>query len=225
MKETQECHRVLLEKILGRYRQPLAVEHEAAERPTPGAPAHPRKPASVLLVGFEDRAEDPGQVADILGDQEIILHEALDPAALRIIGVAHPPPDFALQVEGEALLGAASEVMEMAADRPQKALGVVETRRFLGRQHAQLDKPADIVGAVDVFGDPEQRVQVSEPAFAFLDVWLELVAAVADALVPRVALGELAFDELRRGTAHDVGIKALLEISEERLLATQIARL
>jgi len=57
-----------LKKILGRYRQSLAVEHEAAERATPGAPAHPGKAASALLVGFEDRAKDPCQVADILGD-------------------------------------------------------------------------------------------------------------------------------------------------------------
>ena len=190
------------------YRQPLAIEQEAAERPPPGAPAHPGKPALALLVGFEDRAEDPGQIADILGDQEIVLHEPFDPAASRIIGVAHPPRDFGLQVEGEALFGAAGEVVEMAANRPQKALGAVETRRFLGRQHTQLDELADIVGAVDVFGDPEQRMQVSEPALALFDVWLELVTAVADALVPRVALGKLAFNELRRSAAHDVGYQS-----------------
>ena len=41
----------------------------------------------------------------------------------------------------------------------------------------------------------------------------------------RVALGELAFDKLRCGAAHDVGIKTPLQVSEKRLLAPQIARL
>src|SRR5262249_56535806 len=79
--------------------------------------------------------------------------------------------------------------------------------------------------AVDVFRDPEQRVQVSKPALALFDVWLELITAVADALVARVSLGKLAFNELRRSAAHDVGIKTLLQIFEESLLAPQIARL
>src|SRR5207237_1017394 len=105
MEEPQECHRVLVEKILCRYRQPLAVENEFAERPSRAAPAGPGKPALALLVGFEDRAEDASQIADILGDQEVILHEPLDPAAFRVIGVAHLPRDLGLQIESEPLFG------------------------------------------------------------------------------------------------------------------------
>ena len=161
MKEPQERHRVFREKIFSRYRQPLAVEHKAGERPPPSTPTHPGEPALALLVGFEDRAEDPGQVADILGDQEIIFHEALDPAAPRIVGVTHPPSDLCLQVESQPLFGPAGQIVKMAADRPQEPLGVVEPLRLLRREHAQIDQLADIVDAVDVFGDPEQRVQVS----------------------------------------------------------------
>ena len=107
----------------------------------------------------------------------------------------------------------------MAAHRPKKTLGMVEPLRLLRRQNPQLDELADIVGAIDVLGNPEQCVQVPQAALALLDVRLELVATVADALVPCVALGELAFDELRCGAAHDVGIKAPLEVSKETLLA------
>src|SRR6266478_9578090 len=219
MKEPQERHRVLLEEILGRYRQPLAVKDETAELPPPGAPAHPGEPALALLIGFEDGAEDSGQIADVLGDQEIMLHEPLDPAAIRVIGVAHLPRDLGLQVESEPLFGATGQIVEMAAHRPKKALGVVEPLRLLRRQNSQFDEPADIVGAIDVLGDPEQCVQVSQPALPLLDVRLELITAVADALMPRVALGELGFDELRRAGAYDVVVKAPLEIVEERLLA------
>ena len=219
LKETQERHRILLEEILGRYRQPIAVENETAELSPPGAPAHPGEPALALLVGFEDGAEDSGQVADVLGDQEIILHEPLDPAASRIIGVAHLPSDLGLQVESEPLFGTPGQIVEMAAHRPKETLGVVEPLQLLRRQDPQFDEPADIVGAIDVLGDPEQCVQVPQPALALLDVRLELIAAVADALVPRVALGELGFDELRRAAADDVGIEASLEVVEQRLLA------
>src|SRR5215469_17781387 len=109
VKEPQQRHRILCEKIPARYGQPLAVEDKPAEQPPARAPTHPGEAALALLVGFEDRAEDPGQVADILGDEKIILHEPLDPTAPLIIDVAHPPSDFGLQVESEPLFGAAGE--------------------------------------------------------------------------------------------------------------------
>ena len=148
-----------------------------------------------------------------------MLHEALDPAAAGVIGVAHALADLSLQIEGQPLLGTAGEVMKVAANRPQEILRAREATSRFGRQHPEIDELADIIGTVDVFRDPEQRVQVSKPAFAFLDIGLELVAAVADPLVAGVALGELALDELRRTAPHNVGIEALLELVEERLLA------
>src|SRR5437588_10153554 len=125
-----------------------------------------------------------------------------------MIGVAHPSPDLGLQVEGQPLLGAAGEIVDVAADRPQELLRAIEPLRLLRRQHSQLYELADIVGAIDVLGYPEQCVQVSEPALAFLDVRLELVTAVADALVPRIPFGELACHKLRRTALYDVRIKA-----------------
>ena len=110
-------------------------------------------------------------------------------------------PISRLHVEGQPLLGAAGEVMQVAAHGPQKALGPLEPRRFLGRQHAEFDQLGDVVDAVDVFRDPEQRVQIAQAALAFLDVGFELIAAVADPDMARVALGELGLDELRRGAA------------------------
>jgi hypothetical protein len=68
-------------------------------------------------------------------------------------------------------------------------------------------------------------VQVSEPALTLFDVRLELVTAVADALVPRIPFGELACDKLRRTALYDVRIKAFLELVEERLIAPKVAGL
>ena len=148
-----------------------------------------------------------------------MLHKPLDAAAAGMIGVTHPAPDLGLQVEGQPLLGTAGEVMDMAANRPQEVLGAIEPLQLFRRQHSQLYELADIVGAIDVFGYPEQGVQVSEPALAFLDVGLELVTAVADALVSLIPFGELACHELRRTALYDVRIKASLQLIEERLFA------
>ncbi len=225
VEQAQQRGGVGLEKVVRRYRQPFAIEHEPVEPAPADAPAHPGKPALALLVGFEDGAEDPGQVADILGDQKIVLHEALDPATAGMVGVAHALPDLALQVEGQPLLGASGEKMQMAAHRPQKALRPGETLRFFSRQHTEIDEFGDIVDAIDIFGEPEQGVQVSEPALALLDIGFELIAAVADAAMALVALGELGLDELRRGAACDLAVEALLELAEQRFLTPQITRL
>src|SRR5205823_10712884 len=113
----------------------------------------------------------------------IMLHETFDAARAGMVGVAHPGADLGLHVEGEALLGAPGEVMEVAANGPQEALGALEPRRFLDRQYPQLNELPDVVDAVDVFGDPIQRVQIPEPALAFLDIGFELITAVADPLM------------------------------------------
>ena len=107
----------------------------------------------------------------------------------------------------------------MATNRPKEFLGTIEALRLFERQHAQLDELADIVDAVDVFSYPEQCVQVSQPALTFLDVGLELVTAVADALVARIPLGEFASHELRRTALYDLRIKASFEFIEECLFA------
>jgi hypothetical protein len=229
VKQPDQADRILPEEIFRRDRQPLALDDKTIERAPAkqvrGAPAQPRHAPLALLVGLEDRAEDARQVADILRDQEIVFHEPLDAARPGMVGVAHAGADPGLHVERQTLLGPPGEVVQVAAHRPQKALRPLEALRFLGRQHAQFDELCDVVDTVDVLGDPEQRVQVAKPALTLLDVGFELIAAVADADMPRVALGELGVDELRRGAAQDLGLEALLQLVEEGLLAPNIARL
>ena len=59
------------------------------------------------VVEFEAGAEDAGQVADILGDEEIALHEALDAQHADALGITHALGQFGLHVEGQLLFGAA----------------------------------------------------------------------------------------------------------------------
>src|SRR6185437_11059517 len=201
-------------------------EREALDlAPPEGRPAAPAEAGLALLLGLEERAEDARQVADILGDEEVVLHEALDAARPGMVGIAHAAADLALDVEGEALLGAAREVVEVAAHGPQEVLRPREARRLVGREDAELDELADLVDAVDVLGDPEEALEVAEPALALLDVGLDMVARIAELSMPRVALGELRLDELAGALLDDLGLEAALHLVKDLRVAPDVARL
>ena len=97
------------------------------------------------MLRLERGAEDAGEVADALGDQEVVLHEPLDAARAGVVGVAHARRELRLQVEGQPLLRPAGEVVEMAAHRPEEGLGLVEARGLGRGQHAALDQLRDVV--------------------------------------------------------------------------------
>ena len=113
----------------------LAVALAAAEAEE--AVEHRRRLAVMLL---ERRAEDAGQVADLLGDEEVVLHEALDVAQAGMRGVAEAHRHLALDVEGQPLLGAAGQEMQVAAHRPEEILGLLETGELGAREDAGLDQ-------------------------------------------------------------------------------------
>ena len=52
--------------------------------------------ARLVLALLERGADDRREVADILGDEEIVLHEALDAAQAAAIGIAQEGGDLAL---------------------------------------------------------------------------------------------------------------------------------
>ena len=154
----------------------LRVEHDTARprlEPRHQPVEHRRGLCLALLqCGREDR----GEIADILGDQEVMLHEALDVAHAGMRGVVKPHRDLALDVEREPLLGAPHDEMHVAAHRPEEILGVAEHLVFRLIEDAALDQLFGAVHAINVFRDPEQRVQVAQPALAVLHVRLDQIA-------------------------------------------------
>ena len=82
--------------------------------------------AGLACALLERGAEDRGEVADVLGDQEVVLHEALDVLQARMLGVAEPHRDLALDVERQPLLGAAGDEVHVAAHRPEEILAAAE---------------------------------------------------------------------------------------------------
>ena len=175
---------------------------------------------AVLQLG----TQDGGQVADVLGDQKIMFHEALDVLLARVLGVTEPHRDLALDVEGQPLFGAAGDEMHVATHRPEEILAAAEQLVFLLVEYAALDQLVRLAHAVDVFGDPEQGVQIAQAALAVLDVGLDQIARLPAATDAVLALGELGGGELPGGVAHHLIVEARLQFVEQRAVAEQEAR-
>ena len=91
-------------------------------------------------------------------------------------------------------------------------------------EHAAIHQLFDVADAVDVFRDPEQRMQVAQPALAVLDVGLDQIARLAGAAVALLALGELGGDEFRAGALDHRLVEARHQFVEQFLVAEQEAR-
>ena len=177
------------------------------------------------LLLLKCRAEDAGQVADVLGDQEVVLHEPLDRRQAGVAGVAEPLGDLALDVEMQPFLGLAGQEMHVAAHRPQEVFGLAELVVFGAGEHALVDQLLAVAHAVEILADPEQRVQVAQAALAVLDVGLDEIAGVARLGVALVALGELGLDVFGAGALHHLLVEAHDQLVVERLFRPQEARL
>ena len=154
-----------------------------------------------------------------------MLHEAFDILHAGMRGVAEPDRDLALHVERQPLFGAAGEEMDVAADRPQEIGAAAEGAVFLRVEHAALQQLVGLAHAVDVFRDPEQRVQVAQAALAVLDVGLDQIARLPGAAVALLALGELGGDEFGRGALHHFLVEPRDQFVVQRLVAGQEAGL
>src|SRR5262249_56294060 len=132
---------------------------------------------------------------------------------------------LALDVEGEPLLRPAGEKMHVAAHSPEKIAAAAEAAVFARVIDAERDQFLALAHAIDVFGDPVERVQVAQSALAVLDVGLDQIAGLAGAPVALLALRELGGDELRRRALHDLFVEAGNELVVKLALSQQKARL
>ena len=185
------------------------------DRAGPAPPQPPDEPVEhrrrLGLALLERRADDRRQVADVLRHEEIVLHEALDVGLAGAGRIAELAGDRPLHVEAQALLGPAGEEMQAAAHRPQKLLAAAEQRELARREQAGRDQFVRVLHAIDVFRDPEQRVEVAQAPLALLDVRLDKIAGRAGPPHALLALGELGRDEFRRGLGDDLLVEARLQ--------------
>jgi len=154
-----------------------------------------------------------------------VLHEALDVLHAGMAGVAEPHRHLALDVERQPLLRTLGVEVHVAADRPEEILAAAEGAVFLRIEHAALDQLAGLPHPVDVFGDPEQRVQVAQATLAVLHVRFDQVARLTGTTMPFLAFGELCGHEFRSRALHHLLVEARDELVIERAVADQEARL
>ena len=85
--------------------------------------------------GAQDgRLQHARQAGDLARGQEIVAHETLDAVLPAVPRVAHAGADDRLQVEGQPLLGAAGDVVQMEAHGPQEFPGAAAVLRLGLRQ-------------------------------------------------------------------------------------------
>jgi hypothetical protein len=114
--------------------------------------------------------------------------------------------------------------MQVAAHRPKEVLALDEEVVFGAAENALLYQFDPVGDPVEILGDPEQRLQVAQPALAVLDVRFDEIARFAHPLVAGIALRKLGVDEFRRAAGNDFLVEALLHFVEQRFLAIQETR-
>ena len=114
--------------------------------------------------------------------------------------------------------------MQMTAHAPQKLLAALEQTELRRGEEAGGDEFLRLTHAIDIFGDPEQRVEIAQAALAFLHIRLDEIARGAGAHHARVAFGELGGDEFARIRTGDLAIEALAELAEQLGVAENEAR-
>ncbi len=114
--------------------------------------------------------------------------------------------------------------MDVATDRPQEIGAAAEGAVFLGVEHAAFEQLIGLAHAIDIFRDPEQRVQVAQAALAVLDVGLDQIARLPGAAVALLALGKFGGDEFGRGALHDFLVEPRHQFIIERLVPGQESR-
>ena len=177
------------------------------------------------MLYFQRGAEDPGQVADLLRRQIIVLHEALDAARAGVVLVTEQPAHLGLPVEGQPVVAAPRQIVEPAADGRQKPLRLFEAGGLARAQHPVIDQIRDLAHGVEILGDPEQRVQVPQAALAVLDVGLQDVTRSAHPAVALVAFGELGLDEGAFGPLHHLLAELVSQLVEQPLLSPDVTGL
>ena len=159
-----------------------------------------------------------------LGGQVVVAHELLHGRALLGVDVAHGRGHLGLDVEGELVVLAPGEEVQLVANPPDEVAGAAHLADLPLRQQGPVEQVADAGHLEADPGRPERALQVAQAALRRLDVGLQQVERVAEPLPPLAHLGQLVAEELV-----DLGLREAVQLlplqrPEQRLVPGQVAQ-
>ena len=139
--------------------------------------------------------------------------------------IIHALHDIALHVKRQALFRPPRGKMHMAAHPPQKILAAFKQPQLLGVEQSDFDKLGRQFHAIGIFGNPVQRVEITQAAFAVLDIGLDQIARSAGARDALFAFRQFGRHEFRGCSDDNFLVKAAFKAVKQSALADQKTRL
>src|SRR5262249_55161802 len=152
-----------------------AAEHLEGTEPALGEEGHLAGGAELLAAGDER----VGDLADGIGGQVVVAHEGLD-GQHRALLVAEEARYLLLEIEGEPVLLASAQVVELVADAQKEIASGLEARHLRAGEDGLLQQAREATRAEADASDPQGRLQVAQAAIALLEVGLEEEDGVAE---------------------------------------------
>ena len=214
MKHPNEIDRVTRKAVFDFHLQPTRPNGEAINLflpPKQGRQA--RRSTRLFLRRFQRGTKNGCQIADIFGHQKITPHEFLNRLhRRRIFGFLSRIEKLSqgfLQIKAQTLLRHIGQKMQMAAHMPKKIIAFSKQLQLICRQHTKPDQIIQRLDLIAVSGNPKQRIQVAQSAFALFQIRLHQIARATGFFMPLIALRQLGGHKLARRTAHDFCLKSL----------------
>ena len=114
--------------------------------------------------------------------------------------------------------------MDVTAHGPEETTGIAESLGFVfGEDFALGQNVFQCCAAIGMANQPEQRLQIAQPAFAFFDVWLNDVTTITLLFMTFIALFKFGCDELAGAAFDQVVMITLAQIFINLLVAANIA--
>ena len=161
MKEADQVHRVLDKHVALVHHEPRALDPEFSRNLSAQGQPPPVEARRSFAFGLKRGTKDTGQIAHILGHQEIVFHEAFNAETSGMVGIAHKAADFRLQVEGQAFFRPARNVMKMTAQGENEVQCLGEQAGLRADQNLTRHQLVHVVHCENIFGNPEQSVKVA----------------------------------------------------------------
>ena len=210
---------------VGEVRGPGPEEQPPAQHAEAAQPALLLEPGEPVPLG-EDAGDHGVRGPPQHGRRQVVVaHELLDRELVRAAAVAEGLGDRDLVLEGQAILLASPQPVQLVARAQQDVAGGAQVRGLLRREDRHPQQLGHARGAVALVAQPAQDVQIAQPALPLLEVGLEHVQRSAEALPPRLQLRDLRVQEGVGGGGGALGAEQSGESLREVCLSGEGARI